>query len=144
MFKATLKRIRTGDAGIASYEIPKSLQLAYQKEIERSPEWNAITIGKPQKPRTTGDLSQNHKVYAYLNALAQVTGHEVAELKMLAKYQAVKRGYPYRWIKVWNPEQGCYVDQIEPKHEYELSTVECSYLIEELAYMCADAGIVEG
>jgi hypothetical protein len=142
MFKATLKRIRTGDAGVVSYEIPKSLRLAYKKEIERSPEYNTVTIDRPHKPRTTGDLSQNHKLYALLNELAQTTGHEVAELKMLAKYQAVKRGYPYRWIKVWNPEQQTYIDQIEPKHEYELSTVECSYLIEEVTALCVEAGII--
>lgn len=141
MFEATLERLQTGQKDRCMYKIPPNLQESFWAEIKKSPQYNRVRIGKPSKPRTTGDLSQNHKIYQCLNILSDFTGYEVAELKMMAKYRAIKRGYPYRWIKIWNPEQKNEVDQIEPKHEYELSTIECGLLIDELESMCSEAGI---
>lgn len=141
MFDAQLKRIQTGDKNRILFEIPKSLQSNLWSLIKKFPTLVRVRIGSPRKMRTTGDLSQNHKIAALCNAIGEETGHTYNEVKMLAKYDALAMGYPYRWVTIKNPETGQLVQQIEPYHENELDTQQASILIEALLIRCADLGI---
>lgn len=99
-----------------------------------------LKISYIKTPRTTGDLSQNHKIAFLCNIIAAENAYEgfttYQSVKDLAKLRAIKRGYPYRYA-----ELGAGEKTIIPYHENEISKHEASYLIDELLYMAAEVGI---
>ena len=103
-------------------------------------DWYDVTISYPRKARTTGDNSQNHRIAYLCNIIAAENAYEgfttYQSVKDLGKLRAIKRGYPYRWVKVPG-----YADLVAPYHESELDTVQASYLIDELEFMAAECGI---
>lgn len=96
-----------------------------------------------RKPRTTGELSQNHRVAYLCNAIVAEANkpgmkRETYEsVKMLAKFRAIKRGYPFDWIKVQGPN-GRIIDNVMPWSEADTDTIQCGYLIDELEQMLAE------
>ena len=142
VFKATLKRSKTGRTDLIAFEVPTNLRGALLKEIQKSPDFLSVQIGRPYKPRTTGDMSQNHKIAALINLITDETGYTYDEVKMQAKFNAIRQDYPYRWRKVWNPKTRDYVEQVDPYHENEIDTQQAAILISELQIMCAELGIL--
>jgi hypothetical protein len=96
-----------------------------------------------RKPRTTGGMSQNHRVAYLANAIAAeankagVVRETYESVKMLAKFRAIKRGYPFDWIKVTGPH-GRIIDNVIPWSEAKVDTVQCGYLIDELEQMFSE------
>jgi len=81
-----------------------------------------VKLGKPRKPRTTGELSQNHHLNGDIAQIAVETGDEFDDVKMEIKRRAIKRGYPFRTDSFGN---------VVPQSEADCSTTECAMLIEE-------------
>ena len=79
-------------------------------------------IGKPRRPRTTGEGSQNHHLNAHIAQIAQENQDEFDDVKMEIKRRAIKRGYPFRTDSFGN---------VVPQSEADCSTAECAMLIEE-------------
>lgn len=97
-----------------------------------------ISISPPYKKRTTGYKSQNHKLNGGIMALCEWSGQEFAEIKMLIKERAIKRGYPVKM-----DEEGLIIINIRtgnpiPKSESDCNTVECALLIDELEQLAAE------
>ena len=84
----------------------------------------------PYRPRTTGKDSQNNLVWRLITLIANETGNELEDVELAAKERAVKRGYPYRVNKI--------TGQIVPASMKTISTVEASYLIDELYQIAAE------
>jgi len=99
-----------------------------------------------RKPRTTGELSQNHRIAYLCNLIAGEvnkpgeTRESYQSVKDLAKLRAIKRGYPYVWVNVTGP-QGHTIKSVLPAHESDISTIEAAMLIDELELLAAEAGI---
>ena len=105
---------------------------------EKHGDWYLLKISYPRKVRTTGDLSQNHRIAYLCNIIAaenMIEGFtDYQSVKDLAKLRAIKRGYPYRWAPKMD-------DVVIPYHENELDTIQAGYLIDELEQMAAECGI---
>lgn len=103
-----------------------------------------VTIAYPARRRSTGKNSQNTRIAFLSNLIAAENAIEGAttyqSVKDLAKLRAIKRGYPYRWIKAKMPD-GSVIESIYPKHEDELDVIEAGYLIDELEAMGAEIGL---
>lgn len=103
-----------------------------------------VTISYPMKRRTTGKNSQNTRIAFLCNIIAAENAIEGAtdyqSVKDLAKLRAIKRGYPYRWMKARMPD-GSEIVSIVPKHEDEIDVIEAGYLIDELEQMLSELGI---
>ena len=117
-------------AGFITFRIPDGYQLPIDALAEKN-ERLTVSISKPRKPRTTGQGSQNSHSWGHMSQIARETGHEVYEIEYLAKYRAIKRGYPV------NTCLGMPV----PKSQAEIDTVENGYLIDELHQIAAENGI---
>ena len=89
-----------------------------------------LEMSPPYKPRTTGEGSQNSKIWGMIQQIAEVTGNELSDIEDAVKERAVKRGYPYKV----NPITG----KIKPVSMTTINTVEASYLIEELYQLAAE------
>jgi len=80
-----------------------------------------VKLGKPRKPRTTGEFSQNHHLNGHVAQIANWTGDSFDDTKSHIKREAIADGYPF------------YTDsfgKVHPQSESECSTVECALLIE--------------
>lgn len=99
-----------------------------------------------RKPRTTGELSQNHRIAYLCNLIAGeanqpgIPRESYQSVKDLAKLRAIKRGYPFSWHNVTGPN-GHTIKTVMPAHESDISTVEAMHLIDELHAMAAEMGI---
>lgn len=90
-----------------------------------------VSISRPSRPRTIGQGSQNAHINGHCQQIAQETGNEFADVKTAAKFNAIKRGYPFRTI----------AGQVVPFSESELNTEQAAMLIEELHQIAAEMGI---
>jgi hypothetical protein len=131
MFQATLKRIQTGDQNRILFEVPKSLQLILWAEVKKSPEYLNVKIGRPSKPRTTGELSQNHHVNGHIQQICQETGNDFDAVKLYCKTRALERGYPFDTIN----------GVIIPWSETRLDTEQCAIFIEAIHQVAAEEGV---
>jgi hypothetical protein len=99
-----------------------------------------------RKPRTTGGLSQNHRIAYLCNLIAGEvnkpgeTRESYQSVKDLAKLRAIKRGYPYKFANVIGPNGGMR-ECILPAHESDIDTVAAMHLIDELELLAAESGI---
>lgn len=92
-----------------------------------------LEMSPPYRPRTTGKDSQNNLIWKLITLISQDTGNDLADVEEAAKERAIKRGYPARQNKL--------TGRIKPVSMTEISTVEASYLIDELLQICAEYGI---
>lgn len=92
-----------------------------------------LELSAPYPPRTTGVGSQNNKIWGMITQICRKTGYSVDNMEEYAKKRATVRGYPY----TVNPLTG----DIKYASMTEISTVEASYLIEELYVIAAESGV---
>lgn len=117
-----VKRLRTGDRGVLSIEVPKGSQEQYAAILHKSPDYLDVEIASPTKHRTTGRGSQNNHAWGHAAQIANETGHDLTEIEAITKMRAIKRGYPYTE----------YMGQVIPKSQADITTSECGFLIDEL------------
>lgn len=92
-----------------------------------------VTFQPPYKKRSTGDLSQNHKLNGMIMQICKETGSSYDAVKNKIKMIAVETmGYPYEDFR----------GVITPKGERDCNTEECAMLIEATYMLGADLGIV--
>ena len=89
-----------------------------------------LEMSPPYRPRTTGENSQNNLIWKLITIIANATGNELPDVEEAAKERAIKRGYPYRVNKITGKPM--------PASMTTISTVEASYLIEELYQIAAE------
>jgi hypothetical protein len=92
-----------------------------------------LDLCPPYKSRTTGKGSQNNLIWKLITLIAQETGNDLSDVEEAAKERACKRGYPYKLNKI--------TGRAKPVSMTEISTVEASYLIDELYQICSELGI---
>ena len=126
-----VKRLRTGDRGVLSIEVPKMYQEQYAAILHMAPDYLDVEICPPKRARTTGKGSQNNHAWGHIAQIANHTGHDVSEIEAVAKMQAIKRGYPYTE----------YMGLIIPKSQTDITTTECGFLIDELHAIAAELDI---
>jgi len=118
--------------GFITFRIPDGYQIHVDAMGERCKGFMTVRFGKPRKSRTTGEGSQNNASWGFMTQIAKATGHEVYEIEYIAKYRALKRGYPVNT---------CLGVRI-PKSQTEIDTVENGYLIDELKQMAAEINLI--
>ena len=89
-----------------------------------------LELSPPYRARSTGLGSQNSKIWAMIQQIANYTGYDITDVEEYCKLRAVKRGYPYKT----NPLTGA----IKPASMTTINTVEASYLIEELYQIASE------
>ena len=87
-----------------------------------------LVLSPPFKHRSTGEKSQNHHINGHVQQISNHTGEDFDVIKMQAKRNAIKRGYPI-YIDIFGNTM--------PKSETEIDSTEAGYLIEEL-HLIAD------
>lgn len=93
-----------------------------------------LELSPPYKPRSTGKGSQNSKIWACIQQIAQETGNDIEDVEDYIKMKAVARGYPYKVSKL--------TGQVKPSSMRDINTSEASLLIEELQKLASELGIV--
>lgn len=93
-----------------------------------------LEMTPPYKPRSTGKGSQNSKIWACIQQIAQETGNDIDDVEDYIKMKAVARGYPYKVSKLSG--------QIRPSSMRDTNTAEANLLIEELKKLASELGIV--
>lgn len=91
-----------------------------------------VKLGKPRKPRTTGERSQNAHLNGHVQQIAAYTGDSFDDVKMYVKREAISLGYPYHTSTFGD---------VVPESEANASTVECGYLIDTAHRIASDMGI---
>ena len=92
-----------------------------------------LEMSPPYRPRSTGAGSQNSKIWACIQQIAQATGNDLEDVEDYIKEKAVARGYPYKVNKL--------TGAIRPASMRTINTVEASLLIEELYKLAAELEI---
>lgn len=105
-----------------------SVQMLRQELEQKRVTQAYVKLGKPRKPRTTGEKSQNHALNGIIQQICVETGDNFDDVKEEVKRRAIRRGYPKRIDSFGN---------VHGISESNASTIECGYLIEE-AKMVAD------
>ena len=91
-----------------------------------------VKMGKPRKPRTTGEGSQSHHFNGHVQQIAAYTGDSFDDVKMHIKREAISMGYPWHTTSF---------GMVAPDSEADASTVECGYLIDTAHRIASDFGI---
>lgn len=112
------------------------------KSLKNAGGYLTLDLSLPRKPRTTGELSQNHAINGYCQQIAQATGNEFGDVKIAAKIRALKRGYPFKKDEKGNPIISLITGVPEPESETRISTTEAGYLINEIIMIASELGIV--
>lgn len=90
-------------------------------------------MSPPYKPRTTGKGSQNSKIWACIQQIAEATGNDLQDVEDYIKERAMKRGYPYSMNQLTGRPRPLSMTLIDTK--------EASILIDELHQLAAELGI---
>jgi hypothetical protein len=117
--------------GYITFRIPDDYQILVNAEGEKCKGFMTVKFGKPRKPRTTGENSQNNLAWKLCTEIARALGIELYEVEYIAKVRAIKRGYPVVMTL------GIPV----PKSQANIDTVECGHLIDEYYMIAAENGI---
>ena len=91
-----------------------------------------VQLGKPAKPRTTGEHSQNAHINGHIQQIALATDNGFDLVKLACKQESLSAGYPYKKI----------ADQIVPLSESEIDTEQAAILIETIHRVAAELGVV--
>jgi len=92
-----------------------------------------LEMSPPYRSRSTGAGSQNSKIWACIQQIAQATGNDLEDVEDYIKGKAVARGYPYKVNKL--------TGAVRPVSMRTINTVEASLLIEELYKLAAELEI---
>lgn len=134
--KARLHRLKTGTVEKLMFEIPREVQPAFQKLVEKvapTGDWYDVEVKPPRRIRSTGYKSANHHINGHLMQIAAETGNSFDCLKLEAKRIAAERG---QWI--WETLKN---GSIYPGSEADASVGEASALIEVIHQLAAEWGI---
>jgi len=138
-----VKRIHTGTASVLSLEIPGKYQPEYAAVVKKNQnDYFDIEFSNPRKPRTTGPDSQNHKFNGIIQQIAEDTGNDFADLKLFIKRRAFRRGLPYRTRPDGSVVYSLVDEEPLPISEADMSTIECSWCIEEAIILAGELGII--
>lgn len=137
------KRIRTGTPAVLSIEIPGKYQATYAAIVKKNQnDYFDIEFSNPRKPRTTGPDSQNHKFNGIVQQIAEDTGNDFNDVKLYIKRRAFRRGLPYKT----RPDDSIVYSLADgeplPISESDMSTIECSWCIEEAIILAGELGII--
>ena len=104
--------------------------------------------GKPcrvrllKRGRTTGPMSQNHRLNGFIGQFCDETGNDFADIKLFVKRRAMRRGLG----PMLNSRGEIVYSKIDgeplPKSESDMDVEECSWVIEEIQQLGAEEGII--
>jgi hypothetical protein len=117
--------------GFITFRIPDGYQIHVDALGEKCKGFMTVRYGKPRKPRTTGEKSQNNLAWKLCTEIARALTMELYEVEYIAKVRAIKRGYPVS-ITLGIPV---------PKSQADIDVQECSCLIEEYYMIAAENGV---
>lgn len=89
-----------------------------------------LELSPPYRARNN---DQNAKIWSMIGEIANATGNDINDIEDYIKLRAVKRGYPATTNKL--------TGQLKPASMTTITTVEASYLIEELYQLGAELGL---
>jgi hypothetical protein len=99
-----------------------------------------IVIEPMKRIRSTGPLSQNHRINGFIQQICNWTGEDFATVKMYCKNKALRRGYPIREID-GKPVYSRITGEPIPESEAFITVEQAAFLIEEIEQLAAELGI---
>ena len=90
-----------------------------------------VELGKPKRPRTTGEKSQNHALNGAIQPICEETGNDFDTVKAYVKNMAISLGYPFDTFK----------GKVIPWSESRTDTVQCRMLIDCVHRLAAELSI---
>lgn len=99
-----------------------------------------IVIEPIRRIRSTGPLSQNHRINGFIQQICDWTGEDFQTVKMYCKEKAFRRGYPMKQI---DGQIVCskITGEPVPESEANISVEEAGFLIAEIEQLAAEFGI---
>lgn len=107
------------------------------KKIAANSYYARVELKKPYARRTTGEKSQNHAINGFVQQICKYTGDNFDDIKMYAKRQAIKRGYPIQKDENGDDLYSAVTGKVIPESEANIDTIQAGYLIDELKDIAA-------
>lgn len=142
--KAELILQRVFEKGYVKFELPydeyqrAKLTNVLRECQEKHGDFVKVTLESPCRKRT---LTQNAKLHAMITEIAEYTGDEFEHLKYELKVLAIRRGYPVKLNNRGEPMFSKTDGRPIPKSSAEVTSLELSYLLEEIRQQAAEMGI---
>jgi len=99
-----------------------------------------IVIEPMKRIRSTGPLSQNHRINGFIQQICNWTGEDFATVKIYCKQKALRRGYPIREVEGKQVYSRITGEPI-PESEAFITVEQAAFLIEEIEQLAAELGI---
>lgn len=118
---------------VSDYGVRSAIKSLEELSVQKYGGYIKCEITTPYKSRTTGKGSQNSKIWAMIQEIAQATGNDIEDVEDYIKDKATARGYPYKVNKISGA--------MKPESMTKINTVDASLLIDELYKLAAELGI---
>lgn len=118
---------------VSDYGVRSAIKSLEELSVQKYGGYIKCEITPPYKSRTTGKGSQNSKIWAMIQEIAQATGNDIEDVEDYIKDKATARGYPFKVNKI----NGA----MKPESMTKINTVDASLLIDELYKLAAELGI---
>lgn len=139
-----IQRIKTGERLLMSFAVPKHREAEYAALVVKGQPLDRydLIIETPRKKRSTGYLSQNHRLNGHCAQIANTIGEEFATVKLYVKRLAIKRGLPIKTDAAGKLVYSRLDGEPVPISESDMSVEQCAWVIEEVNILAAELGIV--
>jgi hypothetical protein len=118
---------------VSDYGVRSAIKSLEELSVQKYGGYIKCEITPPYKSRTTGNGSQNSKIWAMIQEIARATGNDIEDIEDYIKDKATARGYPYKVNKISGA--------MKPESMTKINTVDASLLIDELYKLAAELGI---
>jgi len=125
--------------------LPPSLREEWKALCKRVDEKNggylSVDLQPPRRPRSTGELSQNHFINGAIQQICVETGNDFEDVKMYCKKQAIAHGYPFKKDNVGNIVYSMADGEPLPESEAKITVEEAKLLIDTILQVAGELGI---
>jgi len=140
-------RLKTGSPDriefrVQSVERAPLVRLIKRVEQDNHARQYRVTIEPVKRLRTTGRNSQNTYINGAIQAIAEDTGNDFADVKLYIKRKAMRRGYPAKTTEDGEVVTSLIDGEPVPVSEADATVDEAKILIEEVQQLAAELGIL--
>lgn len=137
------RHIRMDDLAILNMDanFAGQLEKLQKKSAEKHGGYVRMVLSVPEKPRTTGEKSQNHHLNGHIQFICQETGNDFSDVKKYVKQAAIPMGYPIKQNDKGDDVLDMYGNPVGIS-EADCNTTECALLIEAVHMVAAELGII--
>ena len=139
-----IQRIKTGSSRVVSFEIPAVREAEYRALVIKAQPADRfdLVLSTMRRKRSTGPWSQNHRLNGHCAQIANETGQDFDAVKLYVKRMAIARGLRLKTKPNGEPLFSITDGEPVPISEADMTSEECSWVIEEVNILAAELGII--